>query len=107
MFDQFDFPDPTMPTGHRNATVVAPQALLLLNSELIMDSAEGFAARLKAFSGYDDARVSQAYQLAFGRSPTAAETRRALEFLGANASPQDWSLFCQSLFASNEFIYLR
>ena len=107
MFDQFDFPDPTMPTGHRNATVVAPQALLLMNSELIMDSAEGFAARLKAFSGYDDARVSQAYRLAFGRSPTAAETQRALEFLGANVSPQDWSLFCQSLFASNEFIYLR
>jgi len=80
---------------------------LLMNSELIMDSADRLAARLKEYSGYDVARVSQAYQLAFGRSPTAAETRRALEFLGENASPQDWSLFCQSLFASNEFIYVR
>ncbi len=37
MFEQFDFPDPTMPTGSRNATVVAPQALLIMNDELVKD----------------------------------------------------------------------
>ena len=44
LFEQFDFPDPTMPTGSRNATVVAPQALLLMNSELVMDSADALAS---------------------------------------------------------------
>ena len=107
MFDQFDFPDPTMPTGHRNATVVAPQALLMMNSDLIMDSANAFAARIKDYSGYDAARINRAYDLAFGRSPTEAESQRALVFLGENAPAEVWSLFCQSLFASNEFIYLR
>ena len=107
MFDQFDFPDPTMPTGHRNATVVAPQALLMMNSDLIMDSANAFAARIKDYSGYDAARINRAYDLAFGRSPTEAESQRALAFLGENAPAEVWSLFCQSLFASNEFIYLR
>ncbi len=32
VLEQFDYPDPTMPTGSRNSTVVAPQALILLNS---------------------------------------------------------------------------
>ncbi|HEY0982197.1 DUF1553 domain-containing protein, partial [Schlesneria sp.] len=107
MFEQFDFPDPTMPTGDRSSTVVAPQALLLMNSDLVMDSADALAERLRTASGYDEARIQLAYELAFGRPPQEAEIKRAMQFLGENATRQDWSLFCQSLFASNEFIYLR
>ncbi len=43
----FDYPDPTMPTGDRNSTVIAPQALLMMNSDLSIDSAEAFASRVK------------------------------------------------------------
>ena len=43
----FDYPDPTMPTGSRNSTVIAPQALLMMNSELSINSAEAFASRVK------------------------------------------------------------
>ena len=121
LFEQFDFPDPTMPTGSRNSTVVAPQALLLMKSGLVMDSADEFAAQLLAETGDDTARVKLAYQRALARPPTRRELERALSFVSdltskmltraAGVDPMEnhraWSLFCQSLFASNDFIYLR
>jgi Protein of unknown function (DUF1553)/Protein of unknown function (DUF1549)/Planctomycete cytochrome C len=115
MFEQFDFPDPTMPTGNRNATTIAPQALLLLNSELIMDSADDWARRLLRERGRDTARIALAYERGLSRQPTKIESQRGLDFISqmksASASAdrelQAWSLFCQSLFASNEFIYVR
>jgi hypothetical protein len=121
IFQQFDYPDPTMPTGSRHSTVVAPQALLMLNSDLLMDSAAEFANRLLALPGNDAARIAHAYRLAFARAPRAAESARALGFISdlrasgitdaAGVAPestqQAWALFCQSLFATNEFIYLR
>lgn len=133
LFQQFDFPDPTTPSGNRNTTVVAPQALLMMNSDLIMDSADALAVRLVAQAGDDVARVQTAYQLALGRPATDSETQRALVFIKefqtevsssknvaisgnpenqTNAAAQSatceaWSIFCQSLFACNEFFFVR
>lgn len=116
LFEQFDFPDPTMPTGNRNSTVVAPQALLMMNSELVMDSADEMARQLLDYSQDKAARVQAAYDRAFGRPPTDLETQRVLAFVAELTSgegtnndheQQAWALFCQSLLASNEFIYLR
>ena len=121
MFEQFDFPDPTMPTGNRSATVVAPQALLLMNADLVIDSAEDLAESLLALSASDSSRIETAYLRVLGRAPTDRESHRVLIFMEQIASAarvnsenldrdqvvQGWSLFCQSLFASNEFMYLR
>jgi Protein of unknown function (DUF1553)/Protein of unknown function (DUF1549)/Planctomycete cytochrome C len=120
LFEQFDFPDPTTPTGHRNSTTVAPQALLMMNSELLMDSADAMAKRLNDHSMDSAARIQLAYQLAVGREPTQAEVHRASSFIGDANSPnvssdsngsqrsqRRWSLWCQSLLASNEFMYIR
>jgi hypothetical protein len=129
LFQQFDFPDPTMPTGNRSASVVAPQALFLMNSQLVMDSADALASYLLTKSGDDATRVQLAYERVLGRSATDAETDRVLTFIktvapeptginvvakvpsgdaaAASKSQQAWSLFCQSLFASNEFMYVR
>lgn len=106
LFEQFDFPDPTMPTGHRNSTVVAPQALLMMNSELVMDSADELARRLLEHPGDDATRIRMAYERAFGRPPTESESRRAMSFV-QDKQKQSWSLFCQSLLASNEFVFVR
>ena len=120
IFQQFDYPDPTMPTGSRHSTVVAPQALLMLNSDLAMNAADALAKRLLAENMDDEARLNLAYELALGRKPESREIARALAFLGdlsssaltnsATLAPesrqQAWTLFCQGLFASNEFIYL-
>ena len=121
LFSQFDFPDPTMPTGSRNATVVAPQALLMMNDGLVMDSADHLTTLLLSESRDSVRRVEIAYERALGRLPTASESARTLAFISdltsaalvdaasveANAEHNAWSMFCQSLFASNEFIYLR
>lgn len=121
MFEQFDFPDPTMPTGNRSETVVAPQALLLMNSDLVIDSADALAGSLLQLSASDESRVGIAYQQVLGRHPDERESRRAIDFLakirsGARLNEvavddewirKGWALFCQSLFASNEFIYQR
>jgi len=121
LFSQFDFPDPTMPTGSRNATVVAPQALLMMNAGLLMDSADHLATLLLSESLDNSRRVQVAYERALGRLPSDSESKRSLAFISeltsaelADAASVDskaehsaWSMFCQSLFASNEFIYLR
>lgn len=115
LFEQFDFPDPTMPTGSRNATVVAPQALLMLNADLVLDSANAWAHRLLAVDRTDAERVRLAYEQAYGRPPRADEVARAVNFVedvvrkrpSDHARADAWSLLCQSLLASNEFIYLR
>jgi hypothetical protein len=116
LFEQFDFPDPTMPTGSRNTTTVAPQALLMLNSSLVMESADVWAEKLLRSSGSDSDRIRNAYEAAFGRLPTEPETKRALTFVAASiasegdtpeAKRRAWGLLCQSLLATNEFIYVK
>lgn len=120
LFSQFDFPDPTMPTGSRSNTVVAPQALLMMNSDLIIDSADALAEIvLNEASGTD--RVDLAYRRSLGRHATDSEKSRAIAFVdrmtsqdytgsssvSREAQHRAWALFCQSLFASNEFVYIR
>ena len=104
----FDFPDPTMPTGSRQSTVIAPQALLMLNSPLLRESAAAFGSRLLASAGTVPERIEEAWLLAFGRRPSERETEMAEAFIeSGNGENEQWQLFCQSLFASNEFIYLN
>ncbi|MCA9182288.1 MAG: PSD1 domain-containing protein [Planctomycetales bacterium] len=120
LFEQFDFPDPTMPTGSRQQTVVAPQALLMLNDELVMDSADALAARIRRDYSQTNERIEWVYRLALGRAAESAELSRAATFIGRlntrfaapgsgqavleAADQKAWSLFCQTLLASNEFI---
>jgi len=118
LFQQFDFPDPAVPNGHRTATVVAPQALLMMNSDLVNQAANRFAAQLLEEAPESEThRVSQAYLRAYGRPPTDAERQRAARFIAVfpsgagEATPEArtnaWTTFCQSLLAANEFIYLN
>lgn len=108
----FDYPDPTMPTGNRNSTVIAPQALLMMNSPLALDSSKAFAARLRDEAGPDPvARIRLAWQLAFGRKAEDTEISAARRFLSSfdpeEKSPEAWAAFCQGLYASSEFIHLN
>ena len=110
VFQQFDYPDPATPTGSRNTTVVAPQALLMMNSPLVMDAAAALADRLTAVKTADPAAlVERAYRLVFARPPTKAERQRAVRFVSGTSgeSQRAWALFCQSLLASNEFMFLN
>ena len=121
MFEQFDFPDPTMPTGHRHTTTVAPQALLLMNSELVMDSADTLAEEITSAAAETTARVNLLTQRLFGRMANAQELEKIERFVNSPAKPSSqgsndeaasepkrlWSLVCQSLMVSNEFFWIR
>ena len=121
LFEQFDYPDPAVPTGSRNSTTVAPQALLMMNSELVSQCATALATQLLIRSELTDPeRLHLAYTKAYGRPPTDREITRAQAFLqrfeqtATNREPtakeprtEAWSALCQTILAANEFIYLN
>jgi len=110
MLEQFDYPDPTMPTGSRNSTVIAPQALIMMNSPVVMECGARLAARLSSLAD-DNQRVQEIYAVLYNRAPSERENERVLAAVrdfSRSAKPESaWSLMCQTLLAANEFIYLR
>jgi hypothetical protein len=121
VFQAFDLPDPSTSNGDRNTTVVAPQALFMMNGSVVLAHTRAMAEKLLARGDLDDAgRIRDAYERALGRPPSAKQIDRALTFIaqvdqsmeGRNADPAKrhiiaWQSFCKSLLASNEFIYLN
>jgi Protein of unknown function (DUF1549)/Protein of unknown function (DUF1553)/Planctomycete cytochrome C len=110
MLEQFDYPDPTMPTGSRNSTVVAPQALIMLNAPVVLEASMQLAKKLERLKTNPE-RVDEVYLLLFSRPPTEKESREILDLLGkfreSEESLRAWALVCQTLIGTNEFIYLR
>ena len=122
LFQLLDFPDPAIPTGDRATTTVAPQALLMLNSDFVMQTADHLAERLWRDSGATDdrARASALVSIALGRTATEAEATEHVAFVqrverelaatiadAERRRKQAWSLLCHVLIDSNEFCYLR
>ncbi len=84
LLDAFDAPDTNTTCPERNVSVNAPQALMLLNSDLILDQARALAGRLyrEASDRNDRASLIRAtYRLAFAREPDPDESARGLAFL--------------------------
>lgn len=118
-FQIFDFGDASVPSGDRPTTTVPPQALFMMNSDLVMDSSEALAKRLLARSEVDTpGKLRLLYLTAYGREPTARETARGesalARFEAAQSSGEPaarrlraWSWYTQTVLAANEFIYLR
>lgn len=112
-FEQFDFPDPTMPTGNRSVTTVAPQALLLMNAPMVVSASTHLATQLIQLSISEESRVEEAFQRILARKPADEEVIAALGLLRQvdDGSQESlilaWSTLCQSLLAANEFIYIQ
>ena len=84
LFDAFDCPDTNTTCAERNVSVNAPQALTLLNSDLVMEQARALAGRLlKSVADRNDARslVRSTYKLALSRDPNPQELSRGVAFL--------------------------
>jgi hypothetical protein len=116
VFEVFDFADPSMVTGRRNASTVAPQALFFMNHPFVMEQAQHAAKRILAMPAQENrARVERAYRIVLGRSPTEGELALALKYLGedlAGANNESvrleaWAQFCQGLFASVDFRFVN
>ena len=113
VFAAFDFASPSTSNGQRGATLVAPQALFMMNSDLMESASRGLAARvLREIPSGDPARVTLAHELAFSRPPEPDEERIWLSFLDRyEAATGDrtsaWNGLCRVLLASNEFLYIE
>jgi hypothetical protein len=83
VFQLLDFPDPAITSGDRTMTTVAPQALLMLNSDLVMQSAADFGSALLVGSGTDRERLERMYASAYGRPASAGEVAANTAFLAA------------------------
>ena len=111
-FDTFDFPNPSMVTGRRDSSTVAPQALYLMNHPFIMEQAQSAARRFLALSAPDNSvRLDRAYRIALGRFPTSDEREVALKYLSLENSEaerlEQWTQLSQALFASLDFRYIE
>ncbi len=114
----YDAPDSLQGLGQRSATIVAPQALAMLNNEQIVECAQAMAKKLLSGEGAapGDA-VARGYFITLGRAPDESELAASSEFVrqatasyasAGKQNPAELALadFCQVLFGLNEFIYI-
>ncbi|MCS7016270.1 MAG: PSD1 and planctomycete cytochrome C domain-containing protein [Gemmatales bacterium] len=118
MLSLFDMPVATSPRGARASSITPAQALFLLNSPLVLTSADALAQQcLRPSDGNDAARLEQLYLRLYSRPPSPAEQQRALAFLAAlterlcqegvesqQARRTSWMRLCHTLLLANEFL---
>lgn len=104
MFEAFDQPNLINSIDRRNRTTIAPQALILMNNDMVLFQASKFAERVARDAGADPAaQVRLAVSLALGRPADAVELQKGAAFVGA--TPDGLREFCHILFNLNEFLY--
>jgi hypothetical protein len=109
LFDAFDLPDMHNSCACRTQTITAPQALLMLNSDLTLERAAAWAKALRAEHSEDlRSLVRAAYRTAFARPPAPEELDLAQRFIEKQAGllkSTDAAIadFCHALLNANEF----
>ena len=111
----FDFADPDVVTGRRAVTNVPAQALLMLNSPFVRECAAALGEKVVAKNELtsDADRVDWIYRTMLNRPASPDEANRAIRFLrtsnaeSAMITTGQWSMLCQTLFATSEFQILN
>jgi Protein of unknown function (DUF1553) len=109
IFEAFDRPETTASCPARSQSTIAPQALLLLNSEFSLSSASSLAEFVRTQAGNDrDEQINLVYRRALGRAPTTTQLARAQRFLTDRdeAAADPLTLLCLAVFNTNEFVYV-
>ncbi len=102
----FDADDGRAPCPLRTNTITAPQALFLMNSDVIDGASAKFAERLRKSAGDDlKAAVELGYRIAVERPPSAMEMNRALNYL--DNDPARLPGLAWLLFNLDEFVFVR
>ena len=111
LLNLFDFGDATTSASQRTSTIIAPQALFLMNSEFVEDRAKALSKQTATAS--DAAHMRNLYFRILGREATGSEVDNALSYLTRfrekfpKRTPDDaWMSISRILLASNEYIYL-
>ena len=117
----FDFADPSVLSGNRVHTTVAPQALFMMNSDFIMQQTSDFAEQVLHETHLDRAgKVKLVYERVFSRPASELEVSRALAYLDQYRQELDplkmkpeeqeqrtWQSLCRVLISSNEFLFVE
>jgi hypothetical protein len=107
----FDGADASIHVEKRTASTVAPQALYLMNSPLVLDGVRQLVRRPEAGGTTPAERVRVLVRLVLGRPAAAEEVDLGCRFVAAAAAePGDalgpWEAYAQALLLSNEFLYV-
>jgi hypothetical protein len=82
LLDTFDWANPQSVHVKREVTTTAPQALALINSDLVYGWSQVLAGRVIREAGDKDAaRISRLFEILYARTPNKDETRVLLAFL--------------------------
>jgi hypothetical protein len=121
LMELFDRPASLQSCGCRQETLVATQALALLNDPFVRSQAEQFAQRLVREREETASRVRLALETSLARSPEDNELADACDFIvdrqaerqrrdagagQAEAYQAALADYCQVLFGLNEFLYI-
>ncbi len=123
MLDAFDAATPVPNCTARSSSTVAPQSLLLMNNDFVVQQSDHFAARIIAQAGKDlTEQARQAWRLALAIDANAEQLATAVAFIraqtddyGAIKTPsmmanvreqRALSALCQALYCSNAFLYV-
>ncbi len=112
MFEVFDYPNPGLVSGNRNASTVPTQALFMMNNAFVLKEAAVAADKILEAKGLEDEdRLILAYLTCLGRKPSDAEKTLALAFLKGDsdkkATREAWSGLVHGLFGCIDFRYLN
>jgi len=86
MIEVFNGPSLDLSCERRESSTIPTQAFALFNAQFVHDMALAMAARLDREERTPEARIDRAFQLAFGRSPSAEELRAVLAHWRAMAA---------------------
>lgn len=82
MFEAFDMANPNSVHSRREVTTTAPQALALVNNDLVFQWSQALAGRVIREGGSSEAaRIDRLYQILYSRKPEKAEKESLLAFL--------------------------
>ncbi len=114
MLNLFDGPNEAAESCGRRILSTSPlQSLYLLNDQFTLECARAIAADVTSIEGDSPARIAIVFQRILGRVPSPGEVGVSLRLLeqvadrAAEESESPWTLLCQALLNTSEFVYLE
>jgi hypothetical protein len=104
--ETFDAPVFNSSCERRRPSVTSLQALSMYDSDFVNEESRWFAARVREEAGTDpNEQIVRAFQIAFGRGPSAEELKDARGLMDATKVDALTAL-CRVLLNTNEFVYV-
>jgi len=89
LLETFDWANPQSPHFRREVTTTAPQALALVNSDLVLGWSQALAGRvIQEAGGNEAAQIDRVYEILFSRKPSQKEKDKLFAFLNAQEALQ-------------------